>query len=146
MSTTNFVILFILILIFFIEIDFSFNSDTYIENFNLFGFIKPRNDGNWSNNMKKARYKAGNKKRVEEKKKAELSKSQKKIAMDQQGKIDELNNTLTRLETEMKSQQKELSKSKDMNKKNQYNLELNKKELKKSTEEEKKRQKGDSKF
>ena len=42
--------------------------------------------------MKKARYKAGNKKRVEEKKKAELSKSQKKIAMDQQGRIDELGN------------------------------------------------------
>ena len=77
MSTSYFVILFILILIFFTEIDFSFNSGTYVENFNLFGFIKPRNDGNWSNNMKKARYKAGNKKRVEEKKKAQLSKSQK---------------------------------------------------------------------
>ena len=146
MSTSYFVILFILILIFFTEIDFSFNSGTYIENFNLFGFIKPRNDGNWSNNMKKDRYKAQNKKRVEEKKKYALSSSQKKIAMDQQGKIDELNNKLTRLETEMKSQKKLLSEAKDMNVKNQFFLEKNKKELKKSKEEEKKRKKGDAKF
>ena len=146
MSTSYFVILFILILIFFTEIDFSFNSGTYIENFNLFGFIKPRNDGNWSNNMKKDRYKAQNKKGVEEKKKYALSSSQKKIAMDQQGKIDELGNKLTRLEAELKLHKRKLLDAKDLNTKNRFNLEKNKKELKKSKDEEKKRQKGDSKF
>ena len=66
--------------------------------------------------------------------------------MDQQGKIDELGNKLTRLELELKTQTDQLGKSKEFNKLNRFNLEKTKKELKKSKDEEKKRQKGDSKF
>ena len=79
------------------------------------------------------------------KKPNDCNSSQQKTAKNQQGKIDDLSNKLSRLELELKLQREQLGKSKELNKMNRFNLDDNKKELKKSKAEEKKRQKGDSK-
>ena len=142
MSTAYFVILFVLILIFFIEeIYFSFNPLSYIENFDA---IKDAQEKARAKARAKALAKGkgggGNIKVKKPKPKNDCNSGQQKIAKNQQGRIDELGSKLNRLELELKSQQKMLYTSKELNVMNKLKLKESKEELKKSKEKEKKRQ------
>ena len=158
MSTAYFVILFVLILIFFIEIYFSFNPLSYIENFDPFKEAQAKGRAKAHAKAKaKAKAKAQAKAQAKEKAQAkaigfgrnevkkpkpknDCNSGQQKIAKNQQGRIDELGNKLNRLELELKSQQKMLSTSKELNVMNKLKLKESKEAIKKSKDEEKKRQ------